>query len=399
MSLEKGAKFIVETLKKHNYEAYFVGGCVRDRLLGIHSSDIDIATSAPSKVIQTLFKKTIPVGIKFGIIVVVEQGHNFEVATFRKDKDYIDGRRPEGIEQATLQEDVKRRDFTINGLYFDPIEEKFYDFVGGKKDLNDKLIKAIGDPIKRFEEDHLRMIRACRYGAYLNFNIEASTQEAIIKMAPICHEGVSIERIVQELEKMHIKGCLSQGLLLMHKLQLLKPLFPLLNTACDATINERCQKIKKIKKETPLIFPFLILFDLKTKPELENFCKKFKLSYEALKMGLSAVEFKDYKTLSNIAIAKLFSLPYFKHLEHFEKACINDEKEFVNFIHKKIHALKPVTEMLINNDMIVKATDLEQLNMPKGPLYKQRLDQAMSYFADHPTFTKEQVLDYLRSLL
>jgi poly(A) polymerase len=399
MSLESCAKFIIETLKHHGYEAFYVGGCVRDQLLGVHFSDIDIATSAPSKIVQSLFKKTIPVGIKFGIIVVVEDGFNFEVATFRKDKDYIDGRHPEEVEIATLEEDVTRRDFTINGLYFDPLENKLYDFIEGKKDLNNKLIKAIGDPLKRFEEDHLRMIRACRYAACLNFFIEEKTKEAIIKMAPICHEGVSIERIIQELEKMHAKGCLHRGLKLMHELHVLKAIFPALSFDSDQALEAKFQKIGELKKDIPLIFPLFILFNLKTKSEIENLCNKFKLSNEALKLALSALEFKSYRSLKNIDLARLFSLPYFEQLQNFEVLFVEDKQAFLNFICEKQKQLKPVIHCFISKEPVVKAKDLESFNIPKGPIYKKLLDTAMSYYADHPSFSKEKILEHIMSFI
>lgn len=395
MSLDQSAKRIIKCLKDHGYEAYYVGGCVRDRLLGITSSDIDIATSAPSRIVQSLFPKTIPVGIKFGIIVVVDEGHNFEVATFRKDLDYIDGRHPEHVEHSTIEEDVKRRDFTINGLYFDPLEDKLIDLIHGKKDLNDKLIKAIGDPKKRFEEDHLRMIRACRYAACLNFSIEPATKEAIRQMAPICHEGVSIERIIQELDKMHTKGFLSQGLFLLDELLLLKAIFPTLSYQDENTLKKRFLQISELSKNTPLVFALCILFDLKNEKEVEHLCKQFKLSNEALKMGSSFVEFKKHLTLTNIKMATLLSLPYSQDLISSQSTYEKNKEEFLHLIHMKKQELKPVIERLIHKDPIITASDLEKLNVKKGPVYKKLLDDAMSYFANHPSMTKEQVLEHI----
>lgn len=399
MSLDKTAQSIIKTLKTHGYQAYYVGGCVRDRLLGLDSSDIDIATSAPSNIVQAIFKKTIPVGIKFGIIVVVENGYNFEVATFRKDKDYIDGRHPENIEQATLEEDVQRRDFTINGLYFDPLEEKLLDFVEGKKDLQNKLIKAIGDPLKRFEEDHLRMIRACRYAASLGFCIESKTKQAIIKMAPLCHEGISIERIIQELEKMHSKGVLKQGLELMDELFLLKSIFPSLHNEIDSSLKKRFEKIGALKKDSCLIFPLSILFDLKSQYQAQQLCLSFKLSNESLKMSLHLIQMQNYKVLQNIDLAKLLSLPYFEQIQDVQ-ACYEDDKSlFIEFIQTKKEELAPVIRCLINKTPIITASDLEIFKIPKGPLYKKLLDEAMGYYADHPQFSKQQILNHLHSLI
>ena len=150
MPLTPIAKTIVEKLKANGHTAYFAGGWVRDFLLQRPSDDIDIATSASVEEIQSIFPKTIPVGISFGIVIVVEKGHQFEVATFRQDKGYADGRRPTHIDKATPEEDAKRRDFTINGMFYDPTTEEVFDYVGGKDDLKKGIIKAIGDPHERF---------------------------------------------------------------------------------------------------------------------------------------------------------------------------------------------------------------------------------------------------------
>lgn len=144
---------IIEKLYQHGYLAYFAGGWVRDFLLGHPSSDIDIATSATPREIESLFSKTIPVGAQFGIVVVIEKKHQFEVATFRKDAEYKDGRRPISIELASPEEDAKRRDFTINGMFYDPIQRRILDYVNGQEDLNLGIIRAIGNPHERFLED------------------------------------------------------------------------------------------------------------------------------------------------------------------------------------------------------------------------------------------------------
>src|SRR5215469_3788554 len=146
------AKQIVQTLAKAGFTTYFAGGWVRDYLMNHPSDDIDIATKAPVDVIQRLFPKTIPVGLAFGIVIVVVEGHQFEVATFRKEKGYVDGRRPTHIESASPKEDALRRDFTINGLFWDPLTETLYDYVEGQKDLVSGIIRAIGDPHARFLE-------------------------------------------------------------------------------------------------------------------------------------------------------------------------------------------------------------------------------------------------------
>lgn len=192
---------IVNTLRQKGHEAYFVGGCVRDLLRKKSPKDFDIATSATPDVIAKVFKKTIPVGAQFGVMLVVQGGESFEVATFRADKGYQDGRHPSSVQFTNAKEDAIRRDFTVNGLFYDPVEKKVLDWVGGQKDLKSKTIRAIGDPVRRFEEDKLRMLRAVRFASVLNFKIESKTFAAIRKLAAKINE-VSHERVRDELVKM-----------------------------------------------------------------------------------------------------------------------------------------------------------------------------------------------------
>src|SRR6516164_7384192 len=173
------AKNIVATLQQNGFAAFWVGGCVRDFLLGREPQDFDIATDADPDQVENLFSKTIPVGKKFGVILIVEQGHQFQVATFRAEAEYRDGRRPEKVVFSSAEADASRRDFTVNGLFYDPIAKKLHDWVGGEKDLRAKIICTIGAPEERFAEDHLRLLRAVRFAAQLGFEIEPETFAAI----------------------------------------------------------------------------------------------------------------------------------------------------------------------------------------------------------------------------
>jgi poly(A) polymerase len=195
------AKKIVAKLQHAGFAAFWVGGCVRDFLLGREAQDFDIATDAKPEQVEKLFKKTIPVGKKFGVIIVVENGLQFQVATFRAEADYQDGRRPEKIVFANAEADASRRDFTVNGLFYDPVSEKIFDWVGGEKDLRAKIIRTIGQPEERFGEDHLRLLRAVRFAAQLAFEIEPKTFAAIKALAPKI-KLISAERIRDELLKL-----------------------------------------------------------------------------------------------------------------------------------------------------------------------------------------------------
>ena len=204
------AKEIVARLQAAGFAAFWVGGCVRDFLLGREPTDFDIATDARPEQIEKLFPKTIPVGRKFGVIIVLEHGQQFQVATFRAEADYQDGRRPEKIIFANAEADALRRDFTVNGLFYDPLTEKIHDWVGGEYDLRAKIIRTIGAPAERFGEDHLRLLRAVRFAARLGFEIEVKTFSAIQSLAPKI-QIISAERVRDELIKLFAPPVVGQA--------------------------------------------------------------------------------------------------------------------------------------------------------------------------------------------
>lgn len=192
---------IVRTLQSKGYQAYWAGGCVRDMLLGIKPKDFDIVTSAKPEEIEAIFEKTIPIGKKFGVILAIIDGHNFEIATFRSDSASSDGRRPDAVIFSSAEEDAQRRDFTINAMFYDPIADKIYDYVGGQKDLEEKLIRFIGEPEKRIAEDYLRLLRAIRMKNTFQFQYHPDTYQAVKHNAEHITK-ISAERITDELSKM-----------------------------------------------------------------------------------------------------------------------------------------------------------------------------------------------------
>lgn len=220
------AREIVSLLRSAGFEAYWAGGCVRDRLMGRPARDIDIATAARPEQVQALFPKTLEIGKAFGVIQVLRDGLAFEVATFRHDLAYRDGRHPEGVAFCGAEEDAKRRDFTVNGLFYDPIGDRVLDYVGGQDDLRRRLIRAIGDPEARFREDHLRLLRAARFASVLEFEIEPVTAEAVRRLSPLLAD-VSAERIQQELTRLLVESPRSgRGLALLRELGLLAVVLP-----------------------------------------------------------------------------------------------------------------------------------------------------------------------------
>ena len=216
---------IVKRLHAAGYSAFWVGGCVRDVLLGRDPQDYDIVTSALPEQIEALFEKTISVGRKFGVIVVVEGDLQFQVATFRAEADYKDGRHPEQVTFGDAMADARRRDFTVNGLFFDPVRNELRDWVGGEADLRSKLIRTIGAPSERFAEDHLRLLRCVRFAAQLGFEIESGTFAAVQAHIDKIN-GVSAERIRDELNKLFSAPHAARGLELLRDSGLLGPILP-----------------------------------------------------------------------------------------------------------------------------------------------------------------------------
>ena len=225
MTRREKAVAVIERLKQAGYEAYFAGGSVRDMLLGRDPDDYDIATSARPEDIQKIFPRTLEVGAQFGVVLVLSEGDAFEVATFRYDGPYLDGRRPSEVRYAGLEEDIRRRDFTVNGLMYDPLEDRLIDLIGGRDDLARRRIRAIGDARARFQEDRLRMIRAARFSASLGFDIEPETLDAIGAEASHITQ-VSSERIGEEVTRILTEGGARRGFEIMDATGLLPLILP-----------------------------------------------------------------------------------------------------------------------------------------------------------------------------
>jgi poly(A) polymerase len=231
---------IVRTLREQNHQAFLVGGCVRDLLLGHEPADYDVTTDATPNEVMRIFPQTYAVGAQFGVVLVpchdgarsvlgasdMPKGSVVEVATFRSDVGYSDGRHPDEVRfSKDPREDVERRDFTINGLLLDPIKDKVLDYVGGREDLERHLVRTIGDPARRFAEDKLRMLRAIRFAARFEYEIDPETFAAIQKFAPNINQ-VSRERVRDELTKMLVEGHARRAFLLLDESGLLKEVLP-----------------------------------------------------------------------------------------------------------------------------------------------------------------------------
>jgi poly(A) polymerase len=351
------------------------------------SDDIDIATSASTDQIQTLFPKTIPVGINFGIVVVVINNHSFEVATFRKDQGYVDGRRPVGIEKASPEQDAQRRDFTINGMFYDPVTETLYDYVEGQKDLAHKLVCAIGNPHERFLEDRLRMIRGIRYAARFNFTIHEETMAAIDIHAHTLFPSVAIERVVHEFEKMHRFSQFDKALLMLHKHYLLPTIFPPLKDIPLDEIKRRVQLIHQLPHEVPLILKLLELFpDFALEKGLQ-LCDHLKLSNkerEAVSF-LYTVKATPF-TADDYTWAHLYANPLFPLLLSFFK----DDHS------KRLEALAPFITRIQESNPLIDATTLIKHGMKPGKALGEALKEGERHAINHHITDPNAILKHLR---
>lgn len=398
MSSFANALSIVQKLYEEGFTAYFVGGWVRDFLMNRPPDDIDIATNATVAEIQNLFPKTIPVGINFGIVLVVIKGDRFEVATFRKDSDYTDGRRPVRVERAEPEEDAKRRDFTINGMFYDPLQKKLYDYVGGREDLQKGIIRAIGNPHQRFLEDRLRMIRAVRYASRFLFLIENETLKALLAHAESLFPAVAIERVWKEFTKM---DNFDIALITLHRLHLLPAVFPSLKGVSIDQIKRRVSLFPYFPEETPLIVKILELLPNSTLEEKNELWSYLKLPKEELhficfyhkarKIFLKPPDFKLHQW-AHFYAHPLYPICLKIVAVHFH---IEKRRSFLQEHHMRYDKLEKAITRIQNKTPLLTSHHLRLAGIPNGPkmgaLLKEGEQIAIDENLDHP----EEVLKRL----
>lgn len=398
------ARFIVETLGNAGYAAYYAGGWVRDFLLNHPSDDIDIATNAPPETIQALFPHTVPIGIAFGIILVIIDSQQYEVATFRQDLEYQDGRRPSKIQFATAAEDAQRRDFTINGMFYDPLKEEILDFVGGREDLEKKLIRAIGNPHKRIKEDRLRMLRAVRLSCRFGFEIDPATQEAIRAHCQELRPAVAIERIYQEFAKGHAFGKLRPMLLMLHEFGLLASVFPDLEHVSLAEIDHRLAPIRNYPHKAPLIVFLLPLFPNTSLEQQIELCKKLKLSNLDQQFTTFLFNARELCKADRNRPVELIEWAYFyansfsslalqiigAHLPHArQEGFLKDHEMRMLFLARSIEGIR-------RHDPIVKSNDLMRHGIAPGKIMGQLLTEADRIAVNEQLFEVNSVIDRLK---
>ncbi len=396
------ARFIIETLAKEGYVAYYAGGWVRDFLLNHPSDDIDIATNAPPETLQALFPHTVPIGISFGIILVIVDGKQYEVATFRQDIDYKDGRRPTKIEFTTAEEDARRRDFTINGMFYDPLKDEILDFVNGKADLEKKIIRAIGNPHQRIKEDRLRMIRAIRLSCRFGFEIEPATADAIRAHSKELFPAVAIERIWQEFQKGHAFGKLRPMLVNLHEFGLLAAVFPELEKVDLHEVEKRLKPIHDYPHKAPLSAFLLSLFPKYSLEEQLQFGKKMKVSNLELQFLTFLFHSKELclgkRPVELVEWAYFYGNPFSSQAIQIVSAHLQEAKRgpFLKEHEERMQQLSQCIERVKNHDPVVRSSDLMKSGIEPGPLMGKLLEEADGIAMNNQIFDPEVVIELLK---
>jgi poly(A) polymerase len=427
---------ICRVLHAAGYHAWFVGGCVRDLLLGREPADFDVSTDAtPARVLE-LFPSSISVGARFGVILVVQEDAKVEVATFRSDVGYSDGRHPDHVVYSkTPQEDVLRRDFTINGLLMDPRTGEVLDLVGGRADLEAKLIRAIGEPTQRFAEDKLRMVRAVRFAARLGYAIDPATFAAIHQLAPGI-AVVSAERLRDELTRLLTEGAARRGFELLDESSLLTVLLPGIanmkgvaqppqfHPEGDVWVHT-CLMLEKLALGCSTTLAWgVLLHDVGKPPTFappsgpngrirfdghveigmrmaEEICRRFRFSNEEAEQIVSLVEhhlrFKDVPQMKTSTLKRFVRLPRFEeHLELHRLDCLSSHGmlDNYNFVRRFLEETPPEQVRPLR---LITGDDLKQLGLVPGPQFRSLLQAVEDAQLEGRLTNREGALEFVRA--
>jgi len=385
---------IIRELRKRGHEAYLVGGCVRDMVMGIEPADYDIATSARPEEIVKIFPRTESIGAQFGVILVIYRGHPFEVATFRSDEAYVDGRRPTGVVFTDVKQDVLRRDFTINGLLYDPLDQRVIDYVEGQSDIRAKLVRAIGDPHARFEEDKLRILRAVRFGARLGYEIEPATWEAVRFMAPKIHQ-VSSERIREELSRILTDGRPARGFRLLDESGLRAEILP------ELEWTEHIERsLGFVRKGADVDFAMGVLLHHTPVAGVQKIVDRLKFSRAEMQHIISLVEnlprFSEVRQMSMAKLKRFFRLNRFEdHVElaHIHLTAQGDDLGDLQYVRQKGAEW---SEQDIFPQPLVTGADLIAMGFVPGPVFKDILTRVEDEQLDGRLTDRAQALDFVR---
>lgn len=430
---ESIAAGIVRRLRGAGHLAYYAGGCVRDMLRGIPAKDYDIATSARPEEVQALFPRTVAVGAHFGVICVLDQGLQFEVATFRSDGAYLDGRHPREVTFSSPREDAERRDFTVNGMFYDPVAGEVIDYVGGRADLERGLLRAIGDPVSRFREDRLRMLRAVRFATVLEFEIEPATWEALQRHAPEIHD-VSAERIREELVRIFLSPRRVRGLDLLDQSGLLGQILPELlplkgceqppqfHPEGDVWVHTR-RMLELLPEEVSVPLVFSVLLHDIGKPPTYSFdpaegrirfnahdkvgagmaravMERLRFSRDEIEATVEAVDqhmvFKDVQKMRVAKLKRFMARPGFEQeMELHRVDCQSSHAMLDNYEFLKAKQEEFANEPLIPPPLI-SGNDLIALGWKPGPKFKEVLDAIQTRQLEGTLTDREEALEWVK---
>jgi poly(A) polymerase len=394
MDCEKGALKIVRRLTDAGYTAYYAGGWVRDYLLAHPSDDIDIATDAKPEVIVELFNRTIHVGISFGVVVVLMDNHQYEVATFREDFGYEDGRRPSECAYTDAEGDARRRDFTINGMFYDPLQGKVIDYVDGKSDLKRGLVRAIGDPHERFREDRLRMIRAVRFAYRFGYMLDPLTEQAIMQHAHTLFPAVAMERIWHELQKMARYPTFDQALLKMHALGLLQEIFPPLKEISNEQLAERVAVFSRFPANCPEILYIMELFPEASLEALTAYCYYLKVSNKDVKLVEYADQVRRMDSDLDADWVPLYAHPQAEVV--LEVVCARNHSDALRSHWERMERLRPHIERMAKRSPVLTASRLLSEGILPGKGMGNLLKEAQRLAITHDLHHPDEVLTLLR---
>jgi len=389
---------IIKTLRAKGFDALLAGGCVRDMLLNKKAKDYDVATSAAPQEVIKLFRRTLKVGAKFGVIMVLDGSHQVEVATFRAETDYSDGRRPDHVTFCDPRTDAARRDFTINGMFYDPIDKKIIDYVQGQKDLEKKIIKTIGSPDERFAEDYLRLLRAIRFSSRLNFDIAPATWHSLCKFAPRI-SAISAERIAIELEYILTDKNRTAGL---KKLQTSKLLSAIFTDFDDPDITRAINTVANLPAKVSFPLVLATLFSpCDTKWAIDKIIslKLSNAAFNKIKFLLTNRSTLLQEDISLAQLKKLLATGHFDDLYEMQKAIQKADRLPIT----KLTKIKTRAKKLANTDLTPKPLldghELIAMGVTPGPtlgkiakkLYDQQLNENIKTKPQAITWIKNQI--------
>jgi poly(A) polymerase len=426
---------IIKKLQSKGFTAYIAGGYVRDKLIGIEAKDIDIATDAKPLDIIKLFTTIIPVGEAFGVIIVVIDNDHFEVATFRTDGEYIDGRRPVYVKYSSEYEDAKRRDFTINSMFYDPINDKIIDYFNGQQDLKNKILRTVGDPEDRFNEDHLRILRAVRFAIKYNLTIDLDVEVSIVRNVNKL-KIISKERIRDEITKILQLENASAGLKMLKEYKILKSVLPLIDmySAIDQDsehhpegnlFNHVIEMFKNNNYTTKAFVWSILLHDigkLETKSvddkgiihfykhevtgltNAKDILKQFKFSNIETKTILNLIKnHMKFFNVFNMKTSKLKKLLRNDDIElllelHRLDVSYTKDYKYYDYCIEKLEEYKNNKEEL-KPKLLITGKDLITLSLTPSPYFKQILNKIEDLQLENKIKTKDEAIAYVQELI